>query len=180
MKKLIICANVSDWIPAYYIAPLIRNVDLTREQLLIYSQVPQKVNRVGVGLQYALYNATTHYSNFFRWDQFSGRIPYELSACGNKPFSISELTFTQISVLWKLHIQDQTLQFLRNNEIANSFPAIYCGLKGENPITGSITRMEIIRFMSYQNSGSPLFYRFQPFLGKILGFFILIFLYCIS
>ena len=180
MNKLIICANISDWMLALDSGPLIKRVDLTREQLIIYSLVPQKVDRVGVGFNYASYNATTKFSYFLRWDQFPGVDSYKLNTCGTNVFNISELTFRQIYVLWEMRVKDQMLQVLRNNEIANSFPAIYCGISGEMEITGSIEKMEIIRYMSYGSSGSPLFYRFQPFLGTMFGFFIFIFLFCVS
>ena len=89
--------------------------------------------------------------------------------CRQNSFKKSVLTFATISVLWKLCIQDQTLQVLRNNEISNSFPAINCRLNRDNEITGGIEKMEVAQFMSSACSGSPLFYRYQPFLLLLSG-----------
>ena len=149
--------------PAYYDGNLEQPADLTKGTLYIYSLVPQKVDRVGVGVHYRSYNASKSFAFNFRWDQYPGDSLYRLQHCGINSFKISVLTLVPISVLWKLHIQDQTLQVLRNNEIANSFAAIICKLNQDNEITGRIEKMEITRFMSYGWSSSPLFYRYQPF-----------------
>ena len=135
--------------------------NLTVGRLYIYSLVPQKVNRLGVGLSYTSYNATSNFSHNLRWEQYPGSNPYEISTCEPSSFNTSELALTHISVLWELSIQDQTFQVLRNNEIANSFPAINCGLSKPSGITGNITTMEITKFSSYVNSNTPLFYRYE-------------------
>ena len=155
--------------PANHGTHLVEPVDLTRGSLYVYSLVPQKANRVGVGLKYMAYDASNAMARDFRWDQYPGRKPYHLENCGDNNFNISELTFTQISVLWELHIRDQMLQVLRNNEIANSFPATDCT---NSVLTGAVAKMEITEFMDYGWSGSPLFYRYQPSKnpGKILSF----------
>ena len=159
---------ISGWMPANHGTHLVKPVDLTRGRLYIFSLVPQKVNRVGVGLNFKSYNATKAKAANFRWDQFPGSKSYNIGKCRSSPFSISELTFTQIFVLWELRIRDQMLQVVRNNEIANGFPATDC----TNEITGTITKMEITQFMGYGWSGSLLLYRYQSFEnpGKILSF----------
>ena len=153
-----------------------KKVDLKKEKLYVYSLVPQKIDRVGVGLHYTSYSATTNFSSSLKWDQYPDGSSYEIESCAANPFKTSELNSTQISVLWELRIKDQMRQVLRNNEIANNFPVNYCTGNGS---TGSITKMEITRFMSYRYSSSSLFYRHQPLLllGKIYHFMVLLSLF---
>ena len=153
--------------PAYYDQPLKQKVDLKKQKLYIHSQIPQKVNRVGVGLRYNSYNATKSFSYNFRWDQYAGKKSYKIQNCRTNSFKKSELTFKEIYVLWELRVKGQTLQVLRNNEIANSLPAIDLRHNEDNEITGDILKMEIKSFMGYGWSGSPLFYRYKPFTGRV-------------
>ena len=73
---------------------------------------------------------------------------------------------TQISVLWGVRVRDQMFQVLRNNEIANSFPAINCRRDDGYELTGGILKMEITAITGYSHSCSSLFYRYQQFHGK--------------
>ena len=158
-RVFLIRVNISDWIPAYHYSNLVKPADLTREILYIYSLVPQKVNRVSVGLFYNAYNSTSDFTSNFRWDQFPYKKSYEIFNCKNHNFGdISTLNLTQISVLWKLRLKDQMLEFRTDSNSMHSFPATNCGSVNNGKVTTIITKMKIIRFLGYTWSNSPLLY----------------------
>ena len=159
--------NVSAWIPAYNKKKLLNPADLTRGTLHIYSLVPQKANRVGVGFQYNLYSGTKKMEGNILWHQYPGNKFCEISKCDKRHGKVSELNLTQISAFWELRVKDQMFQIFRNNEIMDSFPVIDCLAVDET--IENVTKMEVTLFLKYAWSNSPYFYRYQLFSGKYYG-----------
>ena len=136
--------------------------DLTRGTLYIFSLVPQKADRLGVGLEYETFNATCSKHHNFRWHQLPGRRKFKIRNCENQD-SIKDYSLNPVDafVEWGLRVRKQMLQVIREQKIANHFPATYCKHNDDNAVTGNITKMVIIKFRPFSESGSPLFYWYQ-------------------
>ena len=158
--------NASGWTLVHQNKVLDQPLDLTNGTLYIYSLVPQKVDRVSVGFNYRSYNATASFESYFKLHHYPGNDIYDIKNCGSDLEEAPELKSSLTSVLWELRMKGGILQVHRKDEYVNNYPVINCRTSEENGSDGAITKMEVVSFLGYVPSNSPLFYRYQSSSGR--------------